>query len=203
MKRLAFSFTALTIALLIPLTALAQPAGNDFGRSQAKTQILIAVNRADLSLEQLQTLQGIVQSTIDAQAAVGQAQEALQAFLINWTGTEGDFEAALEIEQQKVKEAFDALHALKIQNTETIKDLLTVSQFDALGRALGGVMARARDNAPAGRGGPGGNAPDGNQGPEDNNRGNGPDRGPQRRGAPGGNLELLLEVLTEKIAAIS
>jgi len=212
MKKFAFSLTALAIALLIPLTTLAQPTGNEIGQTQAKTQILIAVNRAELSLEQLQTLQGIVQGTIDAQTTVGQAQDALQEFLINWTGTEADFEVALEAEQQKVQEAFAALRALKVQNSETIKDSLTASQFDALERALGGVMGSEQDNAPAGRGGPSGdNAPNNdNQRPNGNNRGpdggpNGSDRGrddQRRAGGPGGNLELLLEALTEKIAAI-
>lgn len=211
MKKFAFSLTAMALGLLIPLSALAQPTANEAVQTQAKNQILIAVNRAELSLEQLQTLQTIVQGTIDGQAAVGQAQAVLQEFLINWTGSEEDFEVALEAERLKVQEAVDALHALKVQNSKTIKDLLSASQFDALGRALGGVMGSERDNAPAGRGGPGGdNAPNNNDNrrPDGNNRGpdgspNGPGQGPQNQRGFGGNLELLLEVLSEKIAAIS
>jgi len=208
MKKYAFSIAALTVALLVPLTALAQPGGGAM-QPLMKSQILIAVNRAELSIEQLQSLQGIVQSTVDAQAAIAQAQATLQTFLINWTGSQEDFEVALEAERQKVQDAVAALHTLKVQNTETIKDSLTASQFDALERVLRGVMGSEQNNAPAGRGGPGGgNGPNNNdnRGPDGNNRGpNGPDRGRiNQRGAGGfgGNLEVLLEVLTEKIEAI-
>lgn len=196
MKKFSFATGLVaTLAVLISATAMAQPGGGP-GAVLAKNQVLIAINRAELSLEQLQTLQAIVQATADAQAEVASAGQALQTFLVNFSGTQEAFDAAFEVEQQKVQAAVEALHALKVQNASTIKDMLTASQFEAMEHALAGVMASERD----------GNGPDGRGGP--NPRGdNAPGRdGPGGPGGPrdnfGGNLNVLLEALTEKIAAL-
>jgi len=210
MKKIVLSLTALTLALIIPLAVLAQQDTNGPGQQNLiKTEALIAVNRAGLSLEQLQTLQGLVQGTLDARSAINDAQTTLQDFLINWNGTQADFDAALKVEQQKVKDAADALHSLMSQNSKTVKDSLTASQFDVLERSLRSVLAR--DNAPHARDGrPGGQfRPDHNRGPNNgpqNQQGrNAPPAksGLNRRGpaGPGNTPNVLLDVLNAKIDA--
>jgi len=211
MKKLVLSLTALTLSLIIPLTVLAQQGAKGPGQNRIKTEALIAVNRAGLSLEQLQMLQDLVQGTIDARSGVTDAQAALQDFLINWNGTQADFDAALKVEQQKVKDAADALHGLLSQNVKTVKDSLTASQFDALERSLRGVLGHdsaphARNGRPGGQVGPGNNQGP-NNGPQSQQGNNAPPskRGLNRRGPAGqGNpLNVLLDVLNAKIDAIN
>lgn len=212
MKKLiaTFAFAALAFVMVFSTTAFAQP-----GLGGNENQILVSINRAELSLEQLQMLQGITQATIDAQAVVTAAQEALNQFLVDFSGTAEEFDAALEAEQAKVQTAREALLAVKIANADTIKDNLTANQFEILERALSDLMAET----PRGQGGPDGdntnadgdgNGPNnqqGNQGPQgQGGNNNGPDRdgrdGRNNRGGGGNNLDTLLEVLTEKIAAL-
>jgi len=211
MKKIVLGLTALTLALIVPLTVLAQQGANGPGQNRIKTETLIAVNRAGLSLEQLQMLQGLVQGTLDARSGITDAQTALQTFLVNWSGTQADFDAALKIEQQKVKDAADALHSLMSQNVKTVKDSLTASQFDALERSLRGVLGH--DNAPNVRDGrPGGQVgPDNNRGPNNgpqNQQGNNapPSKPGLNRHGPAGQgntLNVLLDVLNAKIDAIN
>jgi len=209
MKKRILSLTALTVALIVPLAALAQQGDTGPGQGQIKTTALIAINRAGLSLEQLQTLQGVVQGTLDARSAINDAQTALQDFLINWNGTQADFDAALKVEQQKVKDAADAFHSLATQNTKTVKDSLTASQFDALERSLRSVLAH--DNAPRSRGGrPGGQfGPGNNRGPNNGLQNEqGPNASPAKQGLnrrgparQANALNVLLDVLNAKIDA--
>lgn len=210
MKKLiaTFAFATLAFVMVFSTVALAQP-----GPGGNENQILVSINRAELSLQQLQMLQGITQSTIDAQAVVTAAQEALNQFLVDFSGTAEEFDAALEAEQAKVQAAREALLAVKVANADTIKDNLTANQFEILERSLSDLMAEAprgqgTGNPNADGDGDGPNNQQGNQGPQgQGGNNNGPDRdgrgGPNNRGGGGGNnLDTLLEVLTEKIAAL-
>jgi len=211
MKKLVLSLTALTLALIVPLTVLAQQGANGPGQARTKTEVLIAVNRAGLSLEQLQTLQGVVQGTLDARTAINDAQTALQDFLINWNGAQADFDAALKVEQQKVRDALDTMRNLMTQNSKTIKDTLSASQFELLARSLHGTMAPP-NNARASRPTPNGQTtgPD-NHSPNDASNAQPDSNGGQagsnldRRGpaGPDNNLNVLLEALNAKIDAIN
>jgi len=214
MKKLMTTFSVATLAfvMIFSTVVLAQP-----GQGGNENQILVSINRAELSLEQLQMLQGLTESTIAAQAEVTAAQEALNQFLVDFSGTSEEFDVALEAEQAKVQAAREAVLTLRVANADIIKDNLTASQFEALERTLSDLMAEAP--TPRGQGGPDGdnaNA-DGNDGPNNgpgnNNQGpqgqqggnnNGPDRdGPgNNRGGGGNNLDTLLEALNEKIAAL-
>lgn len=210
MKKLiaTFAFATLAFVMVFSTVALAQP-----GPGGNENQILVSINRAELSLEQLQMLQGITQSTIDAQAVVTAAQEALNQFLVDFSGTAEEFDAALEAEQAKVQAAREALLAVKVANSDTIKDNLTANQFEILERSLSDLMAEAPRGQGAGNPNADGdgdspNNQQGNQGPQgQGGNNNGPDRdgrgGSNNRGGGGGNnLDTLLEVLTEKIAAL-
>ncbi len=202
-----FSVTVLAFVMVFSTVALAQP-----GPGGNENQILVSINRAELSLEQLQLIQGITESTIAAQAEVTAAQEALNQFLVDFSGTSEEFDAALEAEQAKVQTAREAVFTLKVANADIIKDNLTASQFEVLERTLSDLMAEApapRAQAPDGDNADGNGGPNNNQGPQGQQGGNnnGPDRdgrdGPgNNRGGGGNNLDTLLEALNEKIAAL-
>jgi hypothetical protein len=209
-----FITTLSIIALLVTAGVSVYAQGG--GPEAAKSRMLVAFNRAELSVEQLQTLQGLTQATIDAGAVVQAAQTALQDFLSSYAGSADDFDAAFEAEQAKVQAAREAAFAVKVANSDVILDTLTANQFNVLENALSGIMAeeRTQDGGPGGRGADNdggdnadGNNNDGDRGPQGQDGNNDQDGrgGPGGRGGPdgGGNLDILLEVIGEKIAAIS
>jgi len=202
-----FAASTLSLVLLIATAGYAQPGPADGDRVQ--NRMLVAFNRAELSLEQLQSLQGMTEATVTARDELTAAHDALQAFLINWTGSADEFETAFEAERTKVQEAADALYELQAKNAESIKDMLTANQYSALEfalRPLTGPGTRLErpanapnvdgERGPRGQRGPNGDAPQG--GPNAD--------GPQgRRGGPGAQLaglDVLLEVINAKIAAL-
>lgn len=206
-----FSLIAFSLVVMFASIALSQPGANGptaagVGQEAAKSRILVAVNRAELSLEQLQTLQGIVQATVDGKDAVRAAQQELQEFLVAWTGTSEAFEVAFEAEQQKVKAAAEAFKTLKAGNSKTIKDMLSASQFEVLEPVLISLTGRSNPNPRAqGQGADDDRPQIGNRGPDNDHRPQGRQGTPHLRGFGGGrsgNLDVLNEVLTEKIAAL-
>jgi hypothetical protein len=213
MKKLTMTLSIIALVFAAGVSVYAQGGGPD----AAKSRMLVAFNRAELSADQLQTLQSLTQATIDAGAVVQAAQDALQEFLSSYAGSADDFDAAFEAEQAKVQAAREAAFAVKVANSDVILDTLTANQFNVLENTLSGIMAeeRAQDGGPGGRGADNadgdnadGNNNDGNRGPQGQD---GNDDGPDGRGGPGGrggnggggNLDILLEVIGEKIAAIS
>lgn len=193
MKRFTIPFSLLVLGLVIGITPIASSQTSENlshpGQDLTKIQILIAINRAELSLEQLQALQAIVQATIDMRDTIVTALEDFQEFLTNWTGSADEFEAALEQKQQELRDLMDALHALWKSNAETIKDMLTASQFEVLRPVLKPVIGppvpqRASQDPP--------------ERPEQGRPGRRvPDFSRELRLLKG--LDLLNEVLTEKI----
>lgn len=181
---IALSILVLGALLIISPAALSQTEDTTDrpGQDQARNRILIAINRAELSLEQLQTLQSLVQDTISLRDQIVAAQEAFQAFLENWTGSAEDFDAALEEEQQKLRDLATSLHELWRSNEETIKDMLTANQYEILRPVLDPVIGRPERRQAQGQGRP-------------------DRRGPSLREEIGvlNGLDLLDEVLTEKI----
>lgn len=202
---LAMAAAAMTV--ILAQAASAQPGAPGPAGAAAgigKAQILTSINRAELTVEQLQALAQLTQTTIDAHAAVAQAQAEFETFLVGWAGSAEEFETALQAEQQKVQAAVDALQAVKQANLQTIKDMLTASQFEALERALMPLMGQP---GPDGANGPArgaGDRADEAEGPSrQGDRGPGRDGG-ARMGNPGESnaLGVLLEALNEKIAAL-
>lgn len=172
--------------------SLAQPAADSPppGQELSENRMLIAFNRADLSLEQLQALQTMVQATIQIQDTLLAAQQAFQDFLVSWTGTSEDFQAALEQEQQKLKDILTTLHELWKSNAEAVKNMLSANQFEALAPVLTPVMGPPAPARPA---------------KVDKAKAGQPDkRGPDvsKEIALLRGLDLLSNVLNEKIAAL-
>lgn len=161
MKRLT-TFGLLVLGMVIGLSPIAWGQSSETpsppGQVLAESRILIAINRAGLSLEQLQALQAMVQATIEIRDEIVAAVEGFQEFLANWRGSAEEFEAALQEEQQKLKDLRDRLHELWSANGETIKGMLTAGQFAALRPVLRPVIGPPpprRDQETAGRPGVG------------------------------------------------
>ncbi|NIV32014.1 MAG: hypothetical protein GWN58_21780 [Anaerolineae bacterium] len=133
-----------------------------------------------------------MQATIEMRDRIVAAVEDFQEFLANWTGSADEFEAALEGERQKLKDLLGDLHALWKSNAETIKGMLTASQFEALRSVLRPVI---------------GPPPPGRRGPETAGR---PGGGRPARRGPNFSRELRLlkgldplnQALTEKIEVL-
>ena len=194
MSRVIHTSVLLSLLAVVGFSSfsLAQPSADSppLRQELSENHILIAFNRADLSLEQLQALQTMVQATIEIRDTLLAAQQAFQDFLLNWTGSAEDFQAALEQEQQKLKDILTTLHELWKSNADAIKDMLSANQFGALAPVLTPIMGapaparqaevdRAKTGQPARRG---------------------PDVSREIALLKG--LDLLSNVLNEKIAAL-
>ena len=186
---------------LIGQPALGQPVGPGAdARSEIfETQVLIAFNEAGLSVEQLETIQGLAQATLDAREDFQAEHEAFQEFLTNWDGSPDEFEAALEEARQGVAEAREALMAQMQANVDTLQNSLTAAQYEALEQVGPGHRM-----GPGPRGeGPrfGRDGRHGERGPDGPNGPNGPDGQVERLGLflhP----DLLVEIVTAKIEAL-
>lgn len=97
-----------------------------------KTKLLIAINKAGLSLEQLKVMQGLVKETIEVRDDLRKKHQELNEFLINWDGEPEVFEEALEAEIVGLKEAREALQTQLKEDIKTIKNTLTVAQYETL-----------------------------------------------------------------------
>lgn len=198
------SVVALLGVGLMVQPGLSQPNGpaGDLRADAFKTQALVALNTAGLSVDQLETVQGLAQATLDAQEALQAEHEAFQEFLTDWSGTPEAFEAALEDARQSIVDAREALAAQMTENVEMLQNELTAAQYEAL--------EQVRPNARMGHGpqgaGPGIGPKASGPGPERDGRFG--QRGP---GSPDEHVErlglfahsdLLLEVVTAKIAAL-
>lgn len=206
MKR---TMTTIGVVALLGLGLIAQPALSQPGDPDTdtraeiyKTQVLLAINEAGLSVDQLELIHDLAQETLDVRDALQAEHEAFQEFLVGWSGTPEEFEAALEEARQSIVNAREALAVQMTENVETLQDELTAAQYAALEQVSPNHPLK---RAPRG-GGPGIGPKGGGPGPERDGR-------PGQRG-PGGPSEhveqlglfaqpdLLMEVVTAKIEAL-
>ncbi|HEY5595751.1 MAG TPA: hypothetical protein VIL47_00615 [Candidatus Bipolaricaulota bacterium] len=105
--------------------------------SQAQIQLLAAINRAGLSLEQMETIQSALQTLLAGRDAVVSAQQTLKDFLIRWNGAPAQFDAAYAQAQEQVSQAVQALKDQGQAALDAVKNTLTVSQGEILMESLG------------------------------------------------------------------
>ncbi|HED04617.1 MAG TPA: hypothetical protein ENI60_07635 [Candidatus Fraserbacteria bacterium] len=145
-------------ALLLAL-ALAQPGVSQMGnpppptgqkmapaqnpeKLQLEIQLLRALDMAGLSPTQLKTLHTIVTGLQEAQSGVQQAQQQLKDFLVGFPGDSSKFAQAVAPYDQRVTAAHQALRTALTQAVDQVKNLLTISQGEALLKALRPLQRR-------------------------------------------------------------
>ena len=209
MQTMKRTMTIMGVVALLGMGLFTQPAlsqgmgpDSDARAEIYRTQVLIAVNEAGLSVEQLELIHGLAQETLDARDALQAEHEALQAFLVGWSGTPEEFEAAFEEARQGLTDARDALAEQMTENVETLKGELTAAQYEAL-EQVGPPGRPGHGPQVGGPGmGPQSGGPGAKQGGRFAERGpGGPDEQVERLGLffhP----DLLMEVVTAKIEAL-
>lgn len=211
-----FTMIAMMTVLLLPQTGVAQDETTTDRQSartmQMENRLLIAINSAGLSLEQLQTIHAGIAPIQAAKADAEAAQEAMHDFLVNWTG---DAEAFEEI-QATAQAAFENVRTQMEAFQETIGDTLTANQAEAFRAALGsqrgfgnrdGATQQQRQGERGPRfGGPGNDEQGGRPGFQGRGPGGFGQRGPGARGPQGpgmlGAIDVLDAVLSAKIEAL-
>jgi hypothetical protein len=114
-----------------PMAAMSNP-----GEMEMEIHLLRALDMAGLSKDQLSKLQAIVASVKGARDALYQTQQQLRDFLASFQGTPADFEKAVAPFDQKVQEAQKALQDALTSGVSQVKNMLTISQGEALMQAL-------------------------------------------------------------------
>jgi type I site-specific restriction endonuclease len=138
LKPILVSVTLVGLILAFPLLSYGQTreASPKLYQETFKTRFLIAINKAELSLEQLQILQDLVKDTVAVRDELKQEYEDLNEFLINWSGESEAFDEALESEMMGINEAREALEVQLKEGMETIKETLSAAQFEIFKQTL-------------------------------------------------------------------
>lgn len=118
-----------------PLADNANPSGMQ--GAQAQIQLLAAINRAGLSLEQMETIQSALQSVLAARDELVAVQQSVKDFLISWNGAGADFDADYAQARAPLDQAVQALKDQAQAALEVVKNTLTVSQGQILKSSLG------------------------------------------------------------------
>lgn len=145
MKRLYVTVGLMTLVALLSLPGSGQMDRGALGEagqagmlgSQAQIQVLAAINRAGLSLEQMETIQSALQTLFAARDAVVSSQQTLKDFLLRWDGSPAEFDAAFEQAREPVSQALQALKDQGQAALAAVKNTLTVSQAEILMESLG------------------------------------------------------------------
>ena len=152
--------SALLLALLVGQPGIGQMQGPmPMGMSSSpqmnpqmlekEIELLIAINRMGLSVEQLQQLQQIVSELRAPQQMHLQHRQELRDFLLSWQGSPEEFESALQSFQEEKKQELQQLKAQQKELIAQLKDVLTYRQGELLRQAL------QKLSAPKGMGGMG------------------------------------------------
>ena len=111
---------------------------------QKEITVLKALNRIELSKEQLEELLAIVSELKAAHMEMRQTQMELREFLLDWQGSREDFEKALAPMEEKTQAAHRAFQEKLRSSVEQMKDLLSFRQgemlIDALAQLVGPPM---------------------------------------------------------------
>ena len=103
---------------------------------EKEIELLIAINRMGLSVEQLQQLQQIVSELRAPQQMHLQHRQELRDFLLSWQGSPEEFESALQSFQEEKKQELQQLKAQQKELIAQLKDVLTYRQGELLRQAL-------------------------------------------------------------------
>ena len=133
--------------------SVAPPASSEGPTLQAQNHLLKAINRADLSAAQLQSLQGVLGELQAADEALDQSRQELHRFLVNWQGDPAEFDVALQAHEGRLSDAHQAHHEAHLAALEDVKGIFTIRQGEVLMQGLGSSSTRGDRPTMRGSGG--------------------------------------------------
>ena len=133
MKKNSILVTGLLIAtLLVGLPATAQEALPDKYGPQADIRLLIAINRLQLSTEQMEQIQHILVGFLDQANGIAEEKEAFAQQMLLFSGDTEELDLLLSSHKERMKSALSELKEIGQQAVDEIKGILTITQGEAL-----------------------------------------------------------------------
>ena len=141
------------VALVAAIPASTQVvSGGEAVEETANLPMLIAVNRMELTQDQMVQIHSILQGLLDGSETQGEALADLQDEMIAFQGTAEELDAILEAHRAQAMENAEAQHEAFTDAIDQIKGILTLKQGEALSGALGGLLGGTTGTAIEGRG---------------------------------------------------
>ena len=132
------------VALIAAIPASTQVVSDDEAAAEtANLPLLIAVNRMELTQEQMVEIHSILEALLDGRETQGDALADLQEEMIAFQGTAEELDAILEAHRAEAMEAAGAQHEAFAEAIDQIKGILTLKQGEALSGVLGRLLGGA------------------------------------------------------------
>ena len=129
------------VALIAAIPASTQVvSGDEAVEETANLPMLIAVNRMELTQEQMVQIHSILKGLLDGRELQEDARATLQDEMIAFQGTAEELDAILEAHRADGMEAAAAQREAFADAIDQIKGILTLKQGEALSGALGGLL---------------------------------------------------------------
>lgn len=137
----------LSLAMVVGLIAAIPAGAQMFGRADAGSfeennlPLLIAVNRMELTAEQMEEIHGILAGLLEERAQIEATRSEFEEEMVAFSGTAEELAEILETFRTEAGEQAAALQAAVSAAVDEIKDILTVNQWEALGETFPGLLA--------------------------------------------------------------
>jgi hypothetical protein len=146
MKRIRGTIgVAVLVALLAAVPVLAQTTGSSAAvpatGSPAYLQLLVTINKLDLSQTQMQQVHDILASILTKAQAIKSDRDAFVKEMLAFNGTQDELNALLSAYQKKVDAATSDLRTAVTQAVKDISGILTIEQGRILEQAFPGLSS--------------------------------------------------------------
>ena len=145
-KVIASTSLAVLIGLLVALPLSAQMAGGvrqdkPLGQPAEEIQLLILIDRMNLTTDQMQTLHDALKGVTDEASGLKDLYSSFRQDLIGFHGDEAQLDALIEGYRSKLHDAMEKIREQMKTAFDSLKDSLTIEQGELLRAAL---MPRAQ-----------------------------------------------------------
>lgn len=129
------------VALVTAIPASTQVVAEDEASSETvNLPMLIAVNRMELTRDQMEQIHAILQGLLEGRETREDAFATLQDEMIAFQGTADELDAILEAHRTEALETAEAQREAFAEAIDQIKEILTLKQGETLYGALGGLL---------------------------------------------------------------
>jgi len=140
-KVIASTSLAVLIGLLVALPLSAQMAGGmrqdkPLGQPAEDIQLLILIDRMNLSVDQMQALHDALKSVVDQASGLKDLAASFRQDLINFQGDEDMLDALVQGYRTKLRDAMEGIREQAQEALDSLKDTLTIRQGELLRAAL-------------------------------------------------------------------
>lgn len=129
---------AVGLGLLMALSTIGQIGVSADQEDTLNLQLLITVNRLELSRDQMEAMHDLLDGVLDEANALKSDREAFEQEMLTFTGTAAELDAILDAHRKTMDEKATALRDTVKDALNQIKELLSMKQGEILEQSLPG-----------------------------------------------------------------